>query len=1209
MKITKRSFIGWICGVTLLLSSNVFSQGGSLKDTIWIPVTYYDFHSNGSNPEFEREHPTGVSKGMVQTFLDEDGRPVPTSNPENILMNAYMKYWYRAWEDSAKGDFTIPTYPYNRTDGRQTGTQTILTDTSFINIVIKDSLRFIRVPGSNMYRYDNANFFPLDAYPPPASFGVENPRVVPNHNYAFTMHLSFKFTKTDDAQIFRFRGDDDVWAFIDDSLVMDLGGIHEPAVDSFVVPNRLVTNTEYKFDLFFAERHTTMSSIRIETNLFEHQPPTFIFTQAQDVCPGDTTPISIRVEMDGEERPDIAKTAVWEVLPGSANDASTVKGNVGALKGNILNFIPTEAEDSVRIKVSVYDSIFKKDVDTTIVFWVTRGCHADHIVIEDVKIADNDTTVQDRRNNSPLNQITISGTATTATAYAVVRDKFGNYVRLADDEKTEWTSVEPIVTIATGDNTAYKGIITRVDDNGETKVVATEPGLTPGSVDLKLSRDCIIGLRLKDKDGKLVDTIRMTTDDKATYYVEGKKSSDGSWITTEATWRLTSPPEYTIDPPDQNTQWTLDPTTEGVSTLVLSRNFGDCDSTPSKLIPVIVTLGKINRVEINIITPESKRIAGDTLRAEVKIYTADGLVPGSYCFGTNGKSSQKVVYNDTLRYPTSRTDLTPRIQVKDAWTDLNQGNSTAIKHDQCFNDGIDTILFIAYYAPFPYDRTDSLHRLRIDIGNGITDHQDFRLRPAKAHRLEITDEDLKPITAKEIFNYNQSAKIYASIIYDKYENLVTQKPFVDSWYTTGTINKLDAESASGFEFYPGKNDQIQTGSIVAELRMDNKDLVDSIDIHVNTIPAEINDVITRDTNGNGFIDMIELLFNKEVILTDEMIHDFKITYSSTTFKVIDIVKTDNSGTKYKLIIEEEVTGTPKTDLRPILTTSSGSNAGFKDVVNKQTSDGVAPVVISAQVLIKDHMNHANDILTIKLSESVKKSDGQKLNVLDTPSVTFSTWYKNPNSSDTTLVKLLDSIPEYMSADYSVVEIRMTNGRLLGTDNLINIRAENKSITDLAGNYPDPNNIKVPVSVVNDVISVIPVPNPAVPSFAHTKAGEMSLVHDPEAMEYAKKNMGVAFRINIPYPEVSKGEKLSCVFKAYDHVGNSVFVSEEENIVPESMRSKNVDRTDLQMDIYWNGSNSKGMAVSPGIYRIVFYFAYSMNSQYNTKIPLNIGFKK
>jgi hypothetical protein len=186
---------------------------------------------------------------------------------------------------------------------------------------------------------------------------------------------------------------------------------------------------------------------------------------------------------------------------------------------------------------------------------------------------------------------------------------------------------------------------------------------------------------------------------------------------------------------------------------------------------------------------------------------------------------------------------------------------------------------------------------------------------------------------------------------------------------------------------------------------------------------------------------------------------------------------------------------------------------------------------------------------------------------------------------------------------------MTNGSLLVRDNLINIRAENRSISDVAGNFPDSNNVKVPVDVINDEISVIAAPIPAIVSYAHTKPGDMKIVHDPLAFEYAKRNQGVAFEINIPYPEVSKGEKLSCVFKVYDHVGNLVKVAEEENIVPESMRSKNVDRTNLKMDIYWNGSNSKGMAVSPGIYKVVFYFAYSMNPKNNARVMMNIGFKK
>ncbi len=271
MKITKVLFIGWICGLTLLMMSNVFSQGVVLEDTIWIPVTYYDFHSDCSNPEFEQDHPTIVRRGMVQSRLDEDGLPVPTDNPDSILLNKYMKYWYRPF---VNGDFTVPVY--NSLNGNLLSIDDAKSDTAFKNIVIKDSLMFTRVQGTNMYRFDDTAFFPLDKYAPPASFGIESTDIRKKHNYAFTMHLHFTFTKTEEAQTFRFRGDDDVWAFINDSLVMDLGGIHQPAEGSFTVPNRLETYKEYSFDLFFAERHTTMSSIRIETNLFNKPHIDFI---------------------------------------------------------------------------------------------------------------------------------------------------------------------------------------------------------------------------------------------------------------------------------------------------------------------------------------------------------------------------------------------------------------------------------------------------------------------------------------------------------------------------------------------------------------------------------------------------------------------------------------------------------------------------------------------------------------------------------------------------------------------------------------------------------------------------------------------------------------------------------------------------------------------------------------------------------------------
>jgi fibro-slime domain-containing protein len=1220
MKITKRSFIGWICGVSLLLSSNVFSA--ELADEIWVPVTYYDFHSDGSNPEFEQEHPGGKFEGMVQKRLDKDGLPVPTTDPNRIRLNSYMKYWYRPFQDSARGDNTYPIYNYST--GFLTGIGTRPDDQSFVNLVIQDSLRFVRVPGTNMYRYDTTTFFPLDKYNPPRTFGIERNQ---GHNYSFTMHLKFTFTKTEDAQTFIFRGDDDVWAFIDSTLVMDLGGIHEPEQGSFIVSDTLKTNKEYSFDLFFAERHTVQSNIRIETNLFKHDTNTIAIEMLSDTaCAGSPNIAHAVVTVDGKVSKELSEKVKWTIR--GRNGTSTITGNKGSSGGyqigDTLIFNPTEAFRFDTIIATTYDSIYGVDVPTSAAVYV-KPCNPYALYIEDVSLyvptSGPDSgkvlaSVTDSLRPNRKGSITLEN-VTPRSLFAVVRDKDGNFMGLADKDNTIWTAKNDSIKCSTTPDSAYKGVVVKLAEKDTTAAFVKFGNLIPDSVEVILDSRCIVKLRLKDDKNQVVTSINLTTGDRKVYTVEGLVAgSTDNWIVTEAKWELGSPPTFSIPTPDQSSRWTFDPLTPGENTLHLSRPFVDpiaCVEKPELSIPVKVTIETVKKVELTILTPPEKRIAGDTLLAEVRIYNTDGLIPGNYCFGTgDGKNeSQQVIYNDLLKNPDGRNLPNPRIVVDGNWTDLNQGLSTTIKHNQCFNGGVDTIKFIAFYAPFPYDKTDSVHTLRVDMGDDHFAQKEFRLRPAKPDRIDITEVlyPFKSITSTEVYDYNQTGRPYTSVIYDRYNNTVVQQPLVDNWYTTGTIKEFKISTAAEFEFYPGVNTQIQTGKIVAKHKMDNIDLIDSIDVRVNTIPAELTKAVTRDTSGNGFIDMLELTFNKEVTLTPDMIHDFKLIYSPTTFEVINIVKADATGTRYNLIIKEDNTGTAKTDLLPVLTTTAGSNAGFKDVTSLRTSDGVAPVVVAAKIVIKDNLDHSNDILTITLSEQIKRADKQDLTVLDIPSVSFSVWLKDLTTSEITRVQLLDSIPGYLNTSSKILDIMMKNGRLLGNKNLINIRAETRSISDVAGNFPDTNNIKVKVEVENDNIEVIPVPNPAVVSFEHTKPGEMRIAHDPQALEYAKNNKGIAFIVDIPLPEVSKGEKLGCTFRVYDHVGNLVFVSEEENIVPEEYRSLDVDKDNLHMDLYWNGSNKKGMAISPGIYKVVFYFVYSMNPKNNTRIMAKIGFKK
>lgn len=230
-------------------------------DTIWIPVTFYDFHSDYSNPEFEADHKGGLHKGMVADTLNSSKKPVLGSKP---FFNYYIHKWFVPWQP---GDFTIPKYADQ--NGVEHEIVTVNYDTAFKNIVIKDSLPFVHI-GDGVYQFERSGenrtseFFWIDG----RGYGNEERR----HNYSFTMELHTTFTYSK-GLIFEFLGDDDVWAFINGKLAMDIGGIHVALEDQIDLDDiassfGLQAGRKYDFDFFYAERHTSNSRIKITTNLF-----------------------------------------------------------------------------------------------------------------------------------------------------------------------------------------------------------------------------------------------------------------------------------------------------------------------------------------------------------------------------------------------------------------------------------------------------------------------------------------------------------------------------------------------------------------------------------------------------------------------------------------------------------------------------------------------------------------------------------------------------------------------------------------------------------------------------------------------------------------------------------------------------------------------------------------------------------------------------
>jgi fibro-slime domain-containing protein len=122
------------------------------------------------------------------------------------------------------------------------------------------------VPGSGVYVYRSNDFFPLG---PGDGFGVTPPNQGKNFLFTTEIHLNFVYVA---GQRFTFRGDDDLWIFINKRLALDLGSMHSEQqgtidFDAQAAALGIAPNRAYSMDIFHAERHTSASNFSIETNI------------------------------------------------------------------------------------------------------------------------------------------------------------------------------------------------------------------------------------------------------------------------------------------------------------------------------------------------------------------------------------------------------------------------------------------------------------------------------------------------------------------------------------------------------------------------------------------------------------------------------------------------------------------------------------------------------------------------------------------------------------------------------------------------------------------------------------------------------------------------------------------------------------------------------------------------------------------------------
>ncbi|MEM9419641.1 MAG: fibro-slime domain-containing protein [Planctomycetota bacterium] len=273
-----------------VVSNKVAAQGQQLE----IDVTFFDFNgpdntgdkSSGvglapdpinAHPDFEfdmghcwdavNQSPTFLGgmahsildTGIVQSMLSVDGVPVHSGSSFSTNNDAGLfDKWY-------KHD---PDY----------------------NVMLTDTLVLDQIGSSNAYGIDSNAFFPLDGKGLGNTISLDADGLTPDcgipfyngtpiesgHNWHWTMHISTEFVY-EGGETFSFRGDDDLWVFIDGELALDLGGLHaatgasEPFVSGSIDLDTIIglaeVGTTHQFDLFYAERYHNDSNFKMETSI------------------------------------------------------------------------------------------------------------------------------------------------------------------------------------------------------------------------------------------------------------------------------------------------------------------------------------------------------------------------------------------------------------------------------------------------------------------------------------------------------------------------------------------------------------------------------------------------------------------------------------------------------------------------------------------------------------------------------------------------------------------------------------------------------------------------------------------------------------------------------------------------------------------------------------------------------------------------------
>src|SRR5271157_5203946 len=459
-------------------------------------------------------------------------------------------------------------------------------------------------------------------------------------------------------------------------------------------------------------------------------------------------------------------------------------------------------------------------------------------------------------------------------------------------------------------------------------------------------------------------------------------------------------------------------------------------------------------VIFTLLTPPAARIAGDTIVAVVKISNNDGLVSGSYCY--SGDSA--ALYRDTLGKG-SASQPAPTITTSQGSTILNAGTDASITTPECFTNGVDTVKGVLYNAPY----TDTLHQLSVNPKGVTAVTEPFKLLPGDLYTLSLESATGVHLTGTDTLVYPNGHTTIYSIGYDRYGNGRGRES--SDWSVTNTLHPLTQSSNISVIYYDASNAaHNESGLVIARAArfvngvFQDSLAADSLGIVIIGPPSSLDSAVTRDVNGGGYLDEIELYFNKPITILPST--GFTVTAGGTVFPVDSLGGVagagagGETGTHFVVYLHEQQNGIPQTAWRPLV--SIWGIQGAPDINNLMTKDGAGPVIWMVVKTINNPQDRKQDVVTVIFSEPIAGQGGSQF-VWSTvkPSDVFSVYRLNAAQTGyDTLSTMLDSIVSFTQmVNDSTLRFSMTNGNDITTNDYMNIKVAAGQIFDARGNAP------------------------------------------------------------------------------------------------------------------------------------------------------------